>query len=80
MVNALSIRLSLAGYNCPTIVEMFGLKNPLPIIIAVNPIHISEIPPSAPTEALKNIKNCPIDIKSPPIIILRLFPKNLSHK
>ena len=38
-------------------VEILGLKKPLPIINDVRPIHIKETPAVPPDEALKNIKN-----------------------
>jgi hypothetical protein len=45
------------GYNWPTIVEIFGLKKPFPMMSKVRPTHINEIAAPPEAEALKNIAN-----------------------
>ena len=82
MVKAVSSLLfSCFGYKLPTILEIFGLKNPFPKIIIPKAVHINVVAKLIllpKTLALKNNINCPIAIIKPPNKIQFLFPKKRS--
>ena len=65
--------MSPSLYNCPTIEEILGLKNPFPITKQLNPIkkNIDEKVSNA-------IEACPSVIISAPKAVAFRYPKNLS--
>ena len=72
MVNAESILLSCGSYSCPTITEMFGLKNPLPMMSSVNPANSVVVLCSAAKQ------NCPSIMVNAPISIDSRCPRKRS--
>ncbi|MNF90803.1 hypothetical protein D3C84_733830 [compost metagenome] len=72
---------SCFGYKLPTILEIFGLKNPLPKTITPNPQYIIALAISKlPSKILPLVNNniCPVAINNPPNKIQFLFPKKRS--